>query len=68
MPSEWKDALLIPLPKQGHLCCVDWRGISLLVVIVSWLPECLMTDCKWWWGEQSRILNVGLGLVEALSV
>ena len=33
VPSEWKDTLLVPVPKKGDLsCCDDWRGISLLDV------------------------------------
>ena len=32
--SEWRDALLFPVPKKGDLSCSDnWRGISLLDVI-----------------------------------
>ena len=32
VPQEWKDALLIPIPKKGDLSqCDNWRGISLLM-------------------------------------
>ena len=34
VPSEWRDALLVPVPKKGDLsCCDNWRGISLLDVM-----------------------------------
>ena len=33
VPSEWKDALIVPIPKKGDLSlCDNWRGISLLDV------------------------------------
>ena len=34
MPQEWRDALLVPIPKKGDLTqCDNWRGISLLDVV-----------------------------------
>ena len=34
VPSEWRDALLVPVPKKGDLsCCDNWRDISLLDVM-----------------------------------
>ncbi len=33
VPQEWKDALVVPIPKKGDLSDLsqcDWRGISLL--------------------------------------
>ena len=34
MPLEWRDALLVPVPKKRDLCCCDnWKGISLLDVM-----------------------------------
>ena len=34
VPSDWFDAVLIPLPKKGDLShCDNWRGISLLDVV-----------------------------------
>ena len=34
VPKEWRDALIIPIPKKGDLTlCDNWRGISLLDVI-----------------------------------
>ncbi len=33
VPQEWKDVLIVPIPKIGDLsCCDNWRGISLLDV------------------------------------
>ena len=33
VPSEWRNATLIPIPKKGDLSqCDNWRGISLLGV------------------------------------
>ena len=32
--ADWKDAVIIPIPKKGDLkCCDNWRGISLLDVV-----------------------------------
>ena len=34
VPSDWADAVLIPIPKKGDLTrCDNWRGISLLDVV-----------------------------------
>ena len=33
LPSEWRDALLIPVSMRRELCCVNWQGISLLDMI-----------------------------------
>ena len=34
VPDEWRDALLVPIPKKGDLMiCGNWRGISLLDVM-----------------------------------
>ena len=34
VPTEWRDAILIPIPKKGDLShCDNWRGISLLDVV-----------------------------------
>ena len=34
VPAEWRDALLVPVPKKGDLSsCNNWRGISLLDVM-----------------------------------
>ena len=34
VPQDWRDALLIPVPKKGDLSlCDNWRGISLLEVV-----------------------------------
>ena len=34
VPAEWRDAILVPLPKKGDLSrCDNWRGISLLDVV-----------------------------------
>ena len=31
VPQDWRDAMLIPIPKKGDLShCDNWRGISLL--------------------------------------
>ena len=33
IPHEWKDALIVPIPKKGDLSsCGNWRSISLLDV------------------------------------
>ena len=33
-PTDWRDALLVPIPKKGDLSrCDNWRGISLLDVV-----------------------------------
>ena len=34
VPAEWRDALLVPVPKNGDLSlCGNWQGISLLDVM-----------------------------------
>ena len=34
VPTEWRDAMLMPVPKKGNLTiCDNWRGISLLDVV-----------------------------------
>ena len=34
VPTEWRDALIVPIPKKGDLTlCDNWRGISLLDVV-----------------------------------
>ena len=34
VPADWRDAVLIPIPKKGDLSeCDNWRGISLLDVV-----------------------------------
>ena len=34
VPQEWRDAVLVPIPKKGDLTqCDNWRGISLLDVM-----------------------------------
>ena len=34
IPGEWRDAILVPIPKKGDLSsCENWRGISLLDVV-----------------------------------
>ena len=36
VPQEWRDALLVPLPKKGDLTqCDNWRGVSLLNVVAK---------------------------------
>ena len=63
-PLEWRDALLVPVPKKGDLsCCDNWRGISLLDVMGNYLPGCLITDYNWWLKRQSEIPSVGSELV-----
>ena len=34
VPSDWYDAVLVPIPKKGDLSkCDNWRGIALLDVV-----------------------------------
>ena len=34
VPDEWRDAVLVPVPKKGDLTvCDNWRGISLLDIV-----------------------------------
>ena len=34
VPSDWCDAVLVPIPKKGDLSkCDNWRGIALLDVV-----------------------------------
>ena len=34
VPQDWRDALLVPIPKKRDLTvCDNWRGISLLDVV-----------------------------------
>ena len=32
--DDWKDAVVIPIPKKGDLiCCENWQGINMLDVV-----------------------------------
>ena len=34
VPGDWRDAILVPIPKKGDLSsCDNWHGISLLDVV-----------------------------------
>ena len=34
VPDDWRDAVLVPIPKRGDLCqCDNWRGIALLDIV-----------------------------------
>ena len=34
VPEDWRDAMLVPIPKRGDLCqCDNWRGIALLDIV-----------------------------------
>ena len=38
--DDWKDAVVVPIPKKGNLqLCDNWRGISLLDIVGKILPE-----------------------------
>ena len=57
--SEWRDALLVPVPKKEDLSsCDNWRGISLLDVVGKLFAR-VLNDCRWWWKKQFQILHVG---------
>ena len=43
VPSDWCDAVLMPLPKNGNLShCDNWRGISLLDVVEKVVARVLL--------------------------
>ena len=34
VPNDWRDAIIVPIPKKGDLTsCDNWRGIALLDVV-----------------------------------
>jgi hypothetical protein len=42
VPHEWRDAVLVPIPKKGDLTqCHNWRGISLLDIVGKLLANIL---------------------------
>jgi len=42
VPKEWRDALLVPVPKKGDLTkCDNWRGISLLDIMGNFFGKIL---------------------------
>ena len=47
VPQEWKDALIVPIPKKGDLSlCDNWQGISLLDVGGNILLKSFSKDCR----------------------
>ena len=65
VPDEWRDALLVPIPKKGDLMiCGNWRGISLLDVMGSCLRRSSKEGCRWWWRIPCLTLSVGLDVVK----
>ena len=62
--SDWKDAIIVPIPKKGDLRkCSNWRGISLLDVAgkvfarfterIQMIAEEILPDsqCGFWKGR-----------------
>ena len=46
VPQEWKDALVVPIPKKGDLSqCDNWRGVSLLGASCFPSHTAKTTDC-----------------------
>ncbi len=44
VPAEWRDALMVPIPKKGDLTlCDNWRGISLLDVVGKVFAKVIQT-------------------------
>ena len=47
VPQEWKDDLVVPIPKKGGLSlCDNWRGISLLDIGGSCTLKSYNKDCS----------------------
>ena len=41
--SDWRDAVIVPIPKKGDLhACDNWRGISLLDVVGKLLARVML--------------------------
>ena len=68
-PQDWKDALLIPVPKKGDFSLYDnWQGISLW----RWLVRCLLRlfreDCGYLWKMLWLTPSVGFDQVVAVLI
>ena len=62
VPSDWSDAVLIPIPKKGDLSHYDnWRGISLLNIIRKDVARTSKIGCRSWPRMSYLSRNVVLG-------
>ena len=45
VPTDWRDAIIVPIPKKGDLTsCDNWRGIALLDVVGKVLAKIIYTE------------------------
>ena len=62
VPSDWSDAILIPIPKKGDLSHYNnWRGISLLNIIRKDVARTSKIGCRSWPRMSYPSRNVVLG-------
>ncbi len=72
VPQDWKDALMVPIPKKGDLSYTDnWRGISLLDVVgklfaktiqgrLQTVAEEVLMDSQWWLQKRKGLCGYDL--------
>jgi hypothetical protein len=66
VPSDWRGAIVIPIPKKGDLShCDNWRGISLLDVIRNVVARILFRS---WLRMSYQSCSVSLGEVEGILI
>ena len=66
VPEEWRDALIIPIPKKGDL--ITGGGISLLDVIGKLFAKIIQRRLQRWLRRFSQIRNVGSAVEEAVLI
>ena len=68
VPTEWRDAILIPIPKKGDLShCDNWRGNSLLDVVGKVVARILQERLQKLAEDELRMLH-GSSVVQPIHL
>jgi len=66
-PKEWKEGIIVKVPKKRNLSqCRNWRGVTLLAVISKFLIKSYLNGSRthWRWAfERNRLDSVITGHV-----